>query len=111
MKQIRIRCELYRATILVRAYTKENIGDNFDANAMGGVWRNDRIYCCGLCPDCKAPEIAHEALHITNRILSDRGVIADFENDEAQTYLMTFLFEKLTNAFSKIHPIDKVSKK
>ena len=38
--------------------------------------------------------IAHECLHITNMILSSRGVGVTLENDEAQAYLMEFIFNK-----------------
>lgn len=38
---------------------------------------------------------AHESLHITNFILRDKGVVADWDNDECQTYLLGFVLDKV----------------
>lgn len=35
--------------------------------------------------------LAHEALHLTNYILSDRGVEVSLSNDEAQAYLLGWI--------------------
>ena len=35
--------------------------------------------------------ISHESLHIANFILNDRGIVADFENDEPVTYLLDWV--------------------
>lgn len=45
--------------------------------------------------------IAHEALHACNITLSMRGVVADFDNDEAQAYLMTEILEGYYNRGKK----------
>lgn len=39
--------------------------------------------------------VAHESLHCTNNILSDRGIMADFTNDEMITYLMDFIIDEV----------------
>ena len=40
--------------------------------------------------------IAHECLHATNTILSHVGIKADYDNDEAQAYLMGYLTDQIT---------------
>ena len=37
--------------------------------------------------------IAHEAHHIKNMILSGRGVVPDFDNDEAEAYLLNYIVD------------------
>lgn len=39
--------------------------------------------------------IAHEALHVTNFILDDRGVKGSYKNDEAQAYLLSYIVRKI----------------
>lgn len=39
--------------------------------------------------------IAHEAMHIVSMVLEDRGVIADFNNDEPAAYLLTWVVDKI----------------
>lgn len=39
--------------------------------------------------------IAHEALHATNFILKNRGVIEDFNNDEPQAYLLEWIVHQV----------------
>lgn len=41
--------------------------------------------------------ITHEALHATNEILNARGVGTTHKNDEAQTYLLGFIINKVQN--------------
>ena len=41
--------------------------------------------------------LSHEALHVTNFILSDRGVRGGLNNDEAQAYLMSYIIRKIQN--------------
>lgn len=58
---------------------------------------------CGDIVTCiKFPQkgyVAHELLHTTNKILGSRGIVADFENDEAQAYLLAYLTEKYYEFF------------
>lgn len=46
--------------------------------------------------------VAHEILHTTNRILGLRGIIADFDNDEAQTYLDGWITDKYYEYLSEM---------
>jgi hypothetical protein len=41
--------------------------------------------------------LAHECLHTANNVLQDRGVHADWENDEAQAYLCGYLVRECLN--------------
>lgn len=45
--------------------------------------------------------ISHEALHITNYILGDRGVKVTLYNDEAQTYLLGYIMNKINKILTK----------
>lgn len=45
------------------------------------------------------PILAHEALHATNKILDKRGIKSDFENDEAQAYLLEWIMEECIKFF------------
>ena len=39
--------------------------------------------------------IAHEALHVANFILEDRGIKGSYKNDEAQAYLLSYIIEEI----------------
>ena len=39
--------------------------------------------------------IAHEAAHATHMILSTRGVMPDFDNDEAEVYLLSWMVNQI----------------
>lgn len=61
------------------------------------------IVCCIKYPYLE-DYVAHEILHTTNKILGTRGVVADFDNDEPQTYLdghLTKKYYKYLEEFTK----------
>ena len=39
--------------------------------------------------------IAHEALHVTNKIMRDCGIEIDLSNDEVQAYLLSYITEQI----------------
>jgi len=45
--------------------------------------------------------ISHEVLHATNRVLADRGVIPDFENDETTAYLAGWMGDQIQDFMVK----------
>lgn len=54
-------------------------------------------YCILVKPKYKNTwsTLAHEALHITNFILEDRGVKGSYKNDEAQAYLLSYIVDAI----------------
>jgi len=45
--------------------------------------------------------IAHEAVHIKNSIFTDCGIQLDLANDEAEAYLVGWLFEQIYEFFNE----------
>lgn len=45
--------------------------------------------------------LAHEIFHITNFIFKRIGIKVDIENDEAQAYLISLIFEKVLKIIKK----------
>ena len=45
--------------------------------------------------------IAHEAIHATNAIFSERGVVADFYNDEPYAYLIKWIVDQVHKFIQK----------
>ena len=43
--------------------------------------------------------IAHEVVHLVNRLFEDRGIVLDVKNDECQAYLTGWFFEQIENFF------------
>jgi len=39
--------------------------------------------------------IHHECIHVAMHILHERGVVISYDNDEAITYLSTYIFKKI----------------
>lgn len=48
--------------------------------------------------------IAHECIHLVNRVFIDRGIKLDLTNDEPQAYLMGWFFEQC-ETFLKKHKL------
>lgn len=51
------------------------------------MWNEEEIVTPGT--------IAHEALHATNFICDSVGILEDYNNDEAQAYLLGWLVDKI----------------
>lgn len=45
--------------------------------------------------------IAHEALHLTNFLMNERGVHLDYENDEPHAYLLDWIIEQVLDFLSQ----------
>jgi hypothetical protein len=45
--------------------------------------------------------ITHEALHLTNFILNERGVLFDYENDEPHAYLLEWIIDEIFKFLSE----------
>lgn len=52
--------------------------------------------------------IAHEAIHATNMLLDSRGVLADFNNDEAQAYLLEWVVDEIYRFISEKEMSNKI---
>ena len=48
-----------------------------------------------------ADKIAHEAVHLVNRVFKDVGIELDLENDEAQAYFTGWVVKQLTEFIYK----------
>ena len=46
--------------------------------------------------------IAHECVHLVNKLFKDRGQQLDIENDEAQAYMTGWFFEQIENFFKNL---------
>lgn len=47
----------------------------------------------------KSSVIAHESVHLVNKLFKDRGLQLDIENDETQAYLTGWFVEQIDNFF------------
>lgn len=45
--------------------------------------------------------IAHESIHLVNKIFRDRGIKIDYGNDEPQAYFMGWIFKEIEQFFKK----------
>ena len=86
--------------IFLLKYTPENV-----AAAGGKYEKNDDDALAMVLPmgygryglfykdDAELPDIAHECLHLTHRIMGDLGhQFTDYTNDEAEAYLFRYIF-------------------
>lgn len=46
--------------------------------------------------------IAHECVHLVNKLFKDRGQKLDIENDEAQAYMTGWFFDQIEKFFNNI---------
>jgi hypothetical protein len=92
----------------LRRYAEDEPGEDFMKNCDGFVFQKERsdYYVC-LSPNVGFDVIAHESVHVIGRIFRDRGVEADYHNDELFAYhvgwiagIMAVEVEKAFNTFS-----------
>lgn len=69
---------------------KPDVGEH----AIGHMCGDGRITAIWVRDKDDVPSLAHECLHAVNHTMIKRGVLPDFNNDEAQAYLMTALMTK-----------------
>lgn len=72
--------------------------DDFDALVFEAEKGGHTGYFMLLRPDTTPKIIAHEAVHVVNRIFSARGIQLDIANDEPQAYLMGWVVEQAHHA-------------
>lgn len=49
----------------------------------------------------RGSSIAHEALHVVNRVWNFIGYEPQSDNDEVSAYLLTYIYEKITDVYYK----------
>jgi hypothetical protein len=67
------------------------------------MFKNDRFSCWNT--------IAHEALHVTNFLFSDRGITIDTKNDEGQAYMLGFIVGEIAKCREVLNKKAKRKKK
>jgi hypothetical protein len=65
------------------------------------VLNNHRHYIVAFTDKKHLSNIAHEAVHIKNSIFTDCGIQLDLANDEAEAYLVGWLFEQIYEFFNE----------
>ena len=71
------------------------VPENYDAFVTWHIKNNYHNYTVFLKPNATAPTIAHEALHLSNRILHDINHTPTFINDEPQAYLLGWIVKEI----------------
>lgn len=62
---------------------------------------SDFNYCVVMHKDSKVSSLAHEATHIKNLVFGFHGLKLDPDNDEAEAYFLTWVFEELYRVLNK----------
>ena len=100
------------ATRITDAEYKKMHDDAFSNNKCGGFTEvldcNDVIMC--VKEPYNEDDVAHEILHVANRILLTRGVTPDFDNDEPQAYLVSLLTKYYYDYLGELAKQDSESK-
>lgn len=76
---------------------------NVVINSYDGAtfWDDEKAEICVWIGVKTSGIIAHEALHATNIILRWVGVVADYQNDETQAYLLQYIVDKISKTVFK----------
>lgn len=111
LKQIktkRVDIPIYRQRSYIHfGVTAEVINYAFDFNKVdfaGVVWvdEDEHLHVAFSEEHMDIPTIAHEAVHMTNRLFSMVGAKLDSDNDEPQAYMVTFFVEAILEAQHKL---------
>lgn len=112
MKQKRINIPIYYGSLLIidnttKEYTKE-IETKYNCETTDGysafVFENNKVKHFQLIVVITTLDpsvIAHESVHLTNKIFNNVGQELDSYNDEAQAYLTGWLFDKIYKFINK----------
>ena len=99
--------------IFLLRYTPENLKlsgteyrkEDDDAKAMTMPMGYGR-YALFYKDDSDIADLAHECLHITHRIMGELGhQFSDYNNDEAEAYLFTYIFRTVLDKHAKMKEI------
>lgn len=79
------------------------IGDyELDDNCDGYVFQHDLQFVVAFNRVPKGSVIAHETVHLVNKLYRDRSMELCCRNDEHQAYLTEWFFGEIENFFKKI---------
>lgn len=108
IKTKRVNIPIYRQRAYVHfGKTADLINIAFDFNKVdfaGVVWvdEDEHIHVAFSEEHMDIPAIAHEAVHMTNKLFAMVGAKLDSENDEPQAYMVTFFVESILDAQHKL---------
>lgn len=77
------------------------IPENYDGFVTWGTKDNHHYYTVFILPTVSHSTVAHEALHITNRILQDINHTPTFLADEPQAYLLGWVVKQIHLVLNK----------
>lgn len=120
-KSFRLDIDIYKDAVWLiwpanmeqaRAWLKENTGEDIDSEwdslttAEGLTMRCDDIGSVIFLTEWKSTSncfsvLSHEAAHAARSILRDKGIKECHECEEAFTYLLAFIIERLTSVLVK----------
>lgn len=116
METKKIIVPIYNFTIYFTVFDKwEEVAKIYGSDTdqrEGFLVTNDKyptILKMFVCADCESTVI-HEIIHIKNEIFRVTGIQNDYNNDEPETYLVQFLYEKLINIFRAHNKKDNTNK-
>lgn len=105
MKEIKFKIPIYNSVvryivsedIITYLKTTESYYDANDNDAYGIATFVNGAHTIVIMDKCKDnwSIIAHEVIHVANRILESRGVEISTSNDEALTYLVSYIIEQI----------------
>lgn len=106
MKTIRFDIPIYNCNIIYKVTNdflsymrKKGVELELDINKCKGICipinSKHEIYILINKDRYEYGTVAHECLHATNKILKARGVKVSLKNDEAQTYLLGYIINRV----------------
>lgn len=109
IKEKRIKIPIYNAFLFIGVYDDfEELNKQYNTDAT-----NTTDAVCWSCVNgtavffnknkLKPNVIVHECVHVVNRIFKEKGIDLDIDNDEAQAYLMDYIFEKINISLTKLY--------
>ena len=104
MRKTKIVIPIYFGTLtliqskdLKKVFDKYNL-DDYDGAEAVAFWQKSKkgrpAYAIAFSKNTSNSTIAHECMHIVNRIFSDGGIFPDPLNDEPQCYLLGWLVDE-----------------
>lgn len=103
-KEIKFKVPIYNGNIIIvitdnfSEYLKkvDNYYSSDDDECFGMVTTTDKHYLMLIKTSYKDDYgiVAHEAIHLANRILESRGIVISTSNDEALAYLVTYIIRE-----------------
>lgn len=103
MKKRSVKIPIFTGRLVIYMIDTKEEYNKFCKDNVDGYTYKDGILYYVVCIHDKSllSTLVHESVHITNYIFKQHGLKLDVNNDEAQAYITTWVFEQIHKLYKQ----------